>query len=227
MPRDLLADPTVRPRYEADGYAPIADLASTADRDRLAALCDDLLTDARGSRRDLVAPTADSRGLVQLLYPERQAPEVLETDVVRSAIDLGQRLLPHIRLDWFTHAIVKPARIGAATPWHQDVGYDPRLRRPGCSIWLALDDAGPTSGCLRFVPGSHRGPILPHELADSRSGADGLAAVGPDVRHAVEVPTRAGSGSVHDHRTVHGAGPNTSDRSRAAFVVVGIARPEA
>ena len=56
------------------------------------------------------------------------------------------------------HAILKPARIGGATPWHQDEAYwDPRYAHRAVSIWLALQPATLENGCMRFIAGSHRG----------------------------------------------------------------------
>lgn len=220
----LLSDPASSQRYTSDGFTPISNLGNRADLELLSATCERLRRDASGPRRELLGSGDGEGDLLQLLYPERSVPEILDTDFVRSGMDLGHRLMPDTPLDWFCHAIIKPAMVGLHTPWHQDVGYDPVLRRPGCSIWLSLDGASPASGCLRFVPGSHRGPILQHEPVDATAGVEGLAAVGVSIDTWVDVPARAGDGSVHDHRTLHGAGPNTSDRSRTGFVLVGIAR---
>lgn len=224
MARKQLAYRTANWSFARDGFAPIANLATRADLGLLSATCDLLRRETTSPRRGLMGSGDGDGELLQLLHPERAVPEILDTDFVRSGMDLGQRLLPNTALDWFTHAIIKPARVGLHTPWHQDVAYDPVLHRPGCSIWLALDDATPASGCLRFVPGSHHGPILDHELADRTPGAEGLEAIGVDIDEWIDLPAKAGDGSVHNHRTLHGAGPNTSDRARIGFVLVGIAQ---
>ena len=39
--------------------------------------------------------------------------------------------------------------------WHQDYSYWPLDRPDGITIWIALDDATPQNGCMRYIPKSH------------------------------------------------------------------------
>jgi hypothetical protein len=216
-------------RYQEDGYLAVDRLAADGEVDLLAQLCSSLVDRRAGDGEqrffNLAGPTGQAPvALPQVLYPEREEPRLLETEFFAYATALGTRLMGRDDLDWFTHFIVKPARWGAPTPWHQDVGYDPDLRRPGCSVWLALDEATADSGCLQFLPGSHRGPIMQHRPIAGDQRARGLEAVGVDPAGAASVPARRGGGSVHDHRVLHGAGPNTSPAVRRAYIVVGIVR---
>jgi ectoine hydroxylase-related dioxygenase (phytanoyl-CoA dioxygenase family) len=116
------------------------------------------------------------------------------------------------------HAILKPPRIGGATPWHQDEAYwDPRYAHRAVSIWLALQPATLENGCMRFIPGSHRGPVLRHELISADSHGLRLSEQIPDGPQAIcELP--ATGASVHDGRTLHCAGPNLSAQPRRALV---------
>ena len=59
---------------------------------------------------------------------------------------------------------MKPPRFGSAKPYHQDNFYF-RITPADQVItaWIALDDVKANSGCLRYIEGSHIGPILPHE----------------------------------------------------------------
>jgi hypothetical protein len=205
--------------YHRDGYLAVTRLADDPDVEWLAHLCSALLASEAG-RRDLAGPGPAT--LHQLLYPERREPKVLETSFFDRAASMGAQLMGRDDLDWFTHFIVKPARGGASTAWHQDVAYDPVLRRRGCSVWLALDDATADNGCLRFIPGSHQWPVLPHQPVGTDPRAVGMEAVGVDALTAVNVPARRGSGSVHDHRVLHAAGPNRTASARRACIAVGI-----
>ena len=67
-----------------------------------------------------------------------------------------------------THAqlINKPPDIGSGTsrhPTHQDLHYFPvrPVDRIVCA-WTAIEDATRENCCLSVVPGSHKGPLLPH-----------------------------------------------------------------
>src|ERR1022692_318728 len=167
-------------RYHRDGFLQVRRLADDQEVEWLAQLCSALLMTS-APRRDLAGPPGSGKtALPQLLYPERAEPQVLSTRFFGSATTLGAELMGRDDLDWFTHFIVKPAGGGASTAWHQDVAYDPVLRRPGCSVWLALDEATADNGCLQFVPGSQRGPIMLHRPVGGDPSAEGMEAIQVD-----------------------------------------------
>lgn len=107
--------------------------------------------------------------------------------------------------------------------WHQDLAYWPITTDPRtATAWLALDDATEENGCMRFVPGSHREPALrPHEpLHGDRDKSHGLAAkVDPAVDTVRLAEIRRGDATIHSERTLHGSGPNVSDRWRRAYIL--------
>jgi ectoine hydroxylase-related dioxygenase (phytanoyl-CoA dioxygenase family) len=40
------------------------------------------------------------------------------------------------------------------------------------TAWIALDDATLENGCLHYISGSHRGPLLPHTTVEGKHGGD-------------------------------------------------------
>jgi ectoine hydroxylase-related dioxygenase (phytanoyl-CoA dioxygenase family) len=64
----------------------------------------------------------------------------------------------------FNSCFLKPARTGSATPWHQDNGLWRDGETEPFNFWMALDPATRQNGCMQFIPGSHRTPIVPHVL---------------------------------------------------------------
>jgi len=60
-------------------------------------------------------------------------------------------------------ALVKPPRIGGEKPWHQDAAYfrgsDPHLM---FGVWIALDPADRSNGCMEVIRGSHLAGPVPH-----------------------------------------------------------------
>ncbi|MFL6130810.1 MAG: phytanoyl-CoA dioxygenase family protein [Mycobacteriales bacterium] len=129
----------------------------------------------------------------------------------------------------------KPARVGSAKPWHQDMAMAP----PGfadqhpniVTVWLALDQATPENGCLEFVPGSHRLGVLPH-LGDAERPHPGaqpadrvvepyidLATVLPTARR-VAMPLEPGSAVAFDGWVVHRSATNTASTPRRAVSYV-------
>lgn len=105
---------------------------------------------------------------------------------------------------------------GRETPPHQDAWF---LRdvEAGLHFWIAIDDTDATNGCLQYVHGSHRLGVQPHHALHhpTYSHTVGPAASGP----AVPCPATAGDVLIHHVGIVHGAGPNTSPRSRRAISV--------
>jgi hypothetical protein len=163
-----------------------------------------------------------SARLPQLLDPRNFAPELLKTEFFHNAEVLAKRLLgPNARF-LADHALLKPARDGAETPWHQDDAF-----RPGdidcteVSIWMPLQPVNEANGCLGFIPGSHRWDVLPHRWLSGDGRIHALEChTGFDPGRVVLCPLPAGGCTVHTNRTLHWAGPNRSDAPRLAYVLV-------
>jgi ectoine hydroxylase-related dioxygenase (phytanoyl-CoA dioxygenase family) len=122
----------------------------------------------------------------------------------------------------------------AATPWHQDYSYAQMPFTPaGAAIpadeyvqfWLALDDVDEENGCMHFIPGAHRQPLLPHVVAggDPDYSQRLLAIENPGMMlplgRAVACPLKAGGATVHNYGTPHFTPGNlTADRPRRAYI---------
>lgn len=127
---------------------------------------------------------------------------------------------PNIVL-WGSQVFCKPAHTGRKIPWHQDGKYWPMRPLATVSAWIAIDDATPENGNMRFISGSHRaGRVVPHRF----NGDPGLVLpeeVAPgefDESAALDDSLVAGEFSLHDVFLIHGSEANQSDRRRAGFV---------
>lgn len=123
---------------------------------------------------------------------------------------------------WHDQVFYKPPRHSGVVPWHQDYSYWTRTGPPRhITVNVVLDDTNLENGCLHFVPGSHRWPLLPKVPFDGPM--DALLADVPgklrDGFRPVPVPLRAGEASIHHSHTVHGSFANQSDGPRRAVVV--------
>jgi ectoine hydroxylase-related dioxygenase (phytanoyl-CoA dioxygenase family) len=117
--------------------------------------------------------------------------------------------------------ILKPARFGRETPWHQDEAYwSPEMLPRNLSIWLPLDPATLESGCMQFIPGSHLGIVHRHRHIDNDPTVHGLVTDQVDSSQAVACPVPIGGVTFHHPRTLHYSGPNTTDRPRRAYILV-------
>ncbi|MEC9047339.1 MAG: phytanoyl-CoA dioxygenase family protein [Planctomycetota bacterium] len=121
---------------------------------------------------------------------------------------------------WHDQVFAKPPQHPGVVPWHQDYSYWTRTapaKHITCN--LLLDDSDEASGCLQFVPQSHRWPLLPSIPFDSTLEriCDHLPAGANFTPVAVSAP--AGSATFHHSHTLHGSDCNRSDRWRRAVVL--------
>jgi hypothetical protein len=105
--------------------------------------------------------------------------------------------------------------------WHQDTKYID-LRPPGAIAFIALSDCSPAAGCVRAIPGTHRGAILAHEDTEN---SDSILTRGQYITEAidedcaVDLALRPGEAALFDHGIVHGSGPNTTGARRIGMIL--------
>ena len=123
---------------------------------------------------------------------------------------------------WHDQLFCKPAGHGGVVAWHQDYSYWTRtkpMRHLTC--WIGLDDSTTENGCVHYVPGSHRWPLLPRpELAGDMDAIRGvLSEEQLGAFQPVACELRAGEASFHHPLMLHGSYANRSDRPRRAIVL--------
>jgi hypothetical protein len=158
----------------------------------------------------------------QILHPRSFAPELIGNSFYQTARTIAEQILgTEVRFK-ADISLMKPARIGDSTPWHQDEAFqDPRFDYQEVSFWLALQPVDESNSCMAYVPGSHKGPVLPHGFPGGDPRIHALEITGGfNPRDAVACPMPAGGCVIHSQRTIHGAGPNVSDRDRLAYVLI-------
>ena len=63
---------------------------------------------------------------------------------------------------WSTDWWLKEANSPSYVSWHQDSQYWGLDSQKLVTVWVALSPSNVASGCMRYMPGSHLGPDLPH-----------------------------------------------------------------
>jgi ectoine hydroxylase-related dioxygenase (phytanoyl-CoA dioxygenase family) len=108
----------------------------------------------------------------------------------------------------------KAATGGTELPWHQDGGrYWGLTMEPTLQIWTALDDVPEASGCVRALPGSHKGG-----LASPLGGLLQEAALSAKEADSRSIPLPAAAGEailIHNHLW-HRSSVNTTGKPRRA-----------
>jgi non-haem Fe2+, alpha-ketoglutarate-dependent halogenase len=128
-------------------------------------------------------------------------------------LDAVEDLIGHDLLCWNTLFWVKEAGSEKFVSWHQDLRYWGLDTKDLVTVWLALSPATTQSGCMRVLPQSHIGELLPHQdeyQADNMLTRGQEISVAVDESLAVEMPLQSGQASLHNGRLAHASGPNRS-----------------
>jgi ectoine hydroxylase-related dioxygenase (phytanoyl-CoA dioxygenase family) len=160
--------------------------------------------------------------LPAIINPVNFAPELRTIQYRTNALAIARQLLGPTATAAFEHAILKPARYGAHTPWHQDEAtrVDPNFDYNQLSIWMPLQEATQENGCMSYVPGTNKGEILEHRSPNSDPRVHSIECAGGfDPNDAVPCPLPAGGAAIHHGRTLHCAGPNSTDLPRYAYIL--------
>lgn len=146
-------------------------------------------------------------------------------DIARhpAILDVVEGILGPDILVYAAEFFVKEPKTTAIVTMHQDLTYWGLGAIDGMvTAWLALSPATRASGCMDFVKGSHKNPILPHEdTFDANNLLSRGQEVKVDIAEADKTPIvlEPGQMSLHHGLTIHGSGPNTSDERRIGCVV--------
>lgn len=132
-------------------------------------------------------------------------------------LDAVEDLIGPDILCWNTFFWIKEPLSETFVSWHQDLRYWGLDTDHLVSVWLALSPATLETGCMRVLPGSHKGDLLPH--ADEYQEHNLLTrgqeiAVEVDEDKAVAMPLQPGEVSLHNVRLAHASGPNRSTDRR-------------
>jgi len=229
MPDYLLTDEQIAAFHE-NGFLAIPALTTQKEVARLREIYDRLFAQKAGRETgdqfDLAGTDEEGKeaALPQILGPSKYAPELNDFALRKNALTVARQLLGPDANYAGEHAILKPARSGAPTPWHQDEAYwNPALDYRSISIWVPLQEATLENGCMQFVPGSHKLPIAKHQSIGNDPRVHGLELApdaNVDVEKAVACPLPAGGATMHLSSTLHYTSANRTDAPRRAYILV-------
>lgn len=117
--------------------------------------------------------------------------------------------------------ILKPPRIGGEVVCHQDSTYIYTEPESCVGFWFALEDATLQNGCMRFIPGAHKGPLRKRNYRNEQGEIVNEIIDATPFELDATAPAEAPAGTlvVFDGRAPHYSGPNLSDRSRHAYTL--------
>ena len=223
-------------QYRRDGYAIVRGLFSAEEVERIGAAADQVHSEGVRHGRSF------RHG--NLFYNVAAEPDGPQVRMVQWP-SYHQPVLNSVRLDPRMAALLEPLIGGdlkqiinqihwkepggkSEFAWHQDCQFrEPahayrNLGGAYVQTGLAIDPHTPESGCMRFIPGSHRDGDLkldtPLEVLGVAMDDAVLQSAGLSPEDAIEVALDPGDLALWSPFLVHGSGVNRSDHRRRLYV---------
>ncbi|GFE48909.1 hypothetical protein So717_06620 [Roseobacter cerasinus] len=199
--------------YTRDGFALPLDILSAAEAQSL-----------RDDLERAEANLADDTERLALLrtYPDRLLPGFDSLIRHPAIIEAVSSVLGPDLLVYSGALFIKPAQSDKIVSWHQDLTYWGLDDAEEVTCWVALSPANRDSGCMRFVPGSHKQRIVEHVdtyAEDNLLSRGQEIAVEVDEADAVLCELTPGQASMHHGHLFHASGPNTTDDRRIGVAI--------
>ena len=199
--------------YHRDGYVVPIDVISAEEAQKLR---DDL----EAAEAEL-AHDPDKLALLRG-YPDRLLPSFDALTRHKTLITAASSILGPDLMVWSGALFIKEANSPKIVSWHQDLTYWGLDDAEETTCWVALSAATVESGCMRFVPGSHKKQIVPHnDTFDENNlltrGQE--IAVEVDENEAFTASLESGQASMHHGHLFHSSGPNTTSDRRIGMAI--------
>jgi non-haem Fe2+, alpha-ketoglutarate-dependent halogenase len=136
-------------------------------------------------------------------------------------LDATEDLIGPDILCWGTSLRAKQPDGRTFAGWHQDTAYAD-VKPIVVIVALALSPARSGNGCIRAIPGSHRGPLLPHKEAfatDSLLSREQYIDAAFDETPAVDFELDPGEIALFNNAIIHSSKPNFGSDRRILFLL--------
>jgi ectoine hydroxylase-related dioxygenase (phytanoyl-CoA dioxygenase family) len=202
--------------------------ASAYDRDGFVLPIDTVdTTEAKALRDDLEAAeselASDPEKLALLRsYPDRLLPSFDALTRNPVLVEAASAILGPNLMVWSGSLFIKEANSPKIVSWHQDLTYWGLDDAEETTCWVALSAATVDSGCMKFVPGSHKTQIVPHnDTYDDNNLLTRGQEIAVDVNEddAILVALQPGQASMHHGHLFHASGPNVTDDRRIGMAI--------
>jgi len=125
-------------------------------------------------------------------------------------------------LCWSSDFFIKEPKTTNFISWHQDLTYWGLEPADIVTAWVALSPSTIESGCMRFMPGTHKMEVVPHQdtfAEDNMLTRGQEVAVEVDENQAVDVQLQPGQMSLHHVKLIHGSNANNSEDRRIGLAI--------
>lgn len=211
--QEMVSVGSIGETYDRDGFVFPIDVVSAGE--------------AEAVRADLEAAEAEladdpQRLAVLRAYPDRVLPSFDRLIRNPNLIAAASQVLGPDLMVWSAGLFIKDANTPKIVSWHQDLTYWGLDDAEETTCWVALSPASTESGCMKFIPGSHKKQLVAHvdtfdennlltrgqEIAVEVNEEDGVAAA-----------LNTGQASMHHGHLFHASGPNTTADRRIGSAI--------
>lgn len=207
--------------FQRDGHTVVRGLGAHLDHERLRTELQPFAERASARLAPLEQRSTYDRAFLQMFNLWQTNDAFREFTLDHRFAEVAAQLMgvPAVRL-YHDQALLKEGH-GGHTPWHQDQRYWPLDGARTCTMWMALTDCTVDMGTMRFASGTQRlGDLGPLPISDESEAHLASLIEREGLGITESVPMAAGDASFHDGWVIHGAGPNVTDRPRAAMTVI-------
>lgn len=217
-------------QYDRDGFLVLDQFVSRETLGSLCAAYDEVISGETRINGDRLLGNLTR----QVMQPSEQHSIFRDNPAIDRARSIAQQVFNDEPVLAFDMLIYKPPSHPHETPWHQDMAYGGTPYAPAgtqiplstIQFWIPLDDVDEENGCMHFIPGYHRKPLLAHTVASGNPDDPGrlLALEDPEeqlpLADAVVARLSAGGATLHSYGTPHYTSPNRSkSRPRRAYIL--------
>ncbi len=205
---------TIQQQYERDGFAFPLTVLDSDEAKRWRTVFENC--EAKWGEH----PDAQIKKAVKS-FPHLVFPEIDAMIRDQRIVDYVAQVLGDNILCWNFSAWIKEPNTSSYVSWHQDLNYWGLDDVDEVTAWIALSPANDSSGCMRFVRGSHKERI---EHRDTFA-KDNLLTRGQEVvtsideSEAVSIELEPGQMSLHHGLLMHASGPNSTDDRRIGLAI--------
>ena len=149
-------------------------------------------------------------------------PELANLARKSNILNIIEEILGPNLLAWSVELFIKEPGSKKTVSWHQDITYWGMGETDNeVTAWIALTDVSVSAGCMRFIPGSHKGNIVKHMDTFDENNLLSRGQKIPDVneKNAVYGPLLPGEMSLHHGRCFHASGENQSKHRRIGIAI--------
>ena len=178
-------------------------------------------------RKDYETAEEELRGDTERLsllkaYPNRLLPSFDNATRNETLVAAAKEILGENILVWSAALFIKEAASTKIVSWHQDLTYWQLNDIKEVTCWLAVSSARKQAGCMKFIPGSHKNTIVPH---NDTYDENNLLTRGQEIsvevneNEAVYAELDPGQASFHHGLLFHSSGPNTTNDRRIGSAI--------